>query len=182
MAGLYKHPDSLPRLLHHSYNVWTSSAGGTLRWLRAPPYLRAAATAAALRPDQTPAASETRLSARVNAHQRRPAPGFRVCRGSFPPQLPPHKYQSKVGVKTRARRIAPRRKMRRFWSRKRAQAARGGRHNKRRKKSEGGAQSEAAFSLSRWSGKKKVSEDSQNVSFQIFLNLGQLLWKARLIL
>lgn len=33
MAGLYKHPVSLPRLLHHSYNEWTSSEGETLRWL-----------------------------------------------------------------------------------------------------------------------------------------------------
>lgn len=31
MAGLYKHPVSLPRLLHHSYNEWTSSEGETLR-------------------------------------------------------------------------------------------------------------------------------------------------------
>lgn len=31
MAGLYKHPVSLPRLLHHSYNEWMSSEGETLR-------------------------------------------------------------------------------------------------------------------------------------------------------
>lgn len=42
MAGLYKHPVSLPRLLHHSHNVWTSSEGGTLRWLQpaSPPHRR----------------------------------------------------------------------------------------------------------------------------------------------